>query len=276
MRFRKSFEVSGDGDRTRTSLFTSVCYRLHHSRYFRLQGKEGGTGGISHVYLSRQRPVAKQARLALSASVPQKMVGSGGNAPLVVFRTCFKTTDLQSADRNTAHDEGFSPGLVTKRGNQKALTKNVLVETINNYRKFRSMPCTQSRLGAKKGETILIAEDEPVVRGVAEKFLADLGYTVVSALDGVEAAKVYSEAPGRFHLILSDVIMPICNGPEFVSEIRHLNQNQRVLYTSGFAADESGSAFAEYPCEQEAPFLPKPFSLLELASMIRKTLDTAA
>ncbi len=232
--------------------------------------------GKTHVCLSRQRPVAKQARLALSASVPQKVVGSGGNALLVVFRPCFETTDLQSADRNTALGDWLPPLLGAGGSNENDSSVKVLVETINNYRKFRSMPCSHSRLGAKKGETILIAEDEPVVRVVAEKFLADLGYTVVSTLDGVEAARVYAETPGRFHLILSDVIMPVCNGPEFVSEIRHLNQNQRVLYTSGFAADESGSAFAEYPCEQQAPFLPKPFSLLELASMIRKTLDAAA
>lgn len=86
-------------------------------------------------------------------------------------------------------------------------------------------------------ETILLAEDDAVVRRMTETLLKDFGYTVITAVDGVDAVEKYRESAGRIQLLLFDLIMPKKNGKEAYDEIKGTAPGVRVLFASGYSPD---------------------------------------
>ena len=119
-------------------------------------------------------------------------------------------------------------------------------------------------------ETILLAEDDPDVRALAAGALTDLGYTVLSAPDGAEAADLADRRAGAIDLVLTDVVMPWMSGPELVAQVRQTRPSVRVMYMSGFAAAPDGQARS---LAADAPLIQKPFTPWSLAREIRGVLD---
>ena len=74
-------------------------------------------------------------------------------------------------------------------------------------------------LGIGELETVLIAEDESMVRSLAARVLSDRGYTVLVASNGAEALKTAREYAGKIHLLLTDVVMPEMNGKELATRL---------------------------------------------------------
>jgi PAS domain S-box-containing protein len=118
-------------------------------------------------------------------------------------------------------------------------------------------------------ETVLIAEDEEGVRGVAELALRHLGYAVLSAA-GAEEAEALARGAGRIDLLLTDVVMPGAGGRELAQRLRAGWPGLRVLYTSGYAED----ALARHGVECDGvDLLRKPFTPATLARRVREVLD---
>lgn len=119
--------------------------------------------------------------------------------------------------------------------------------------------------------TILLVEDEEAVRAFASRALASRGYTVLQA-DSGETALVQLEAhEGEIDLVISDVVMPEMDGPTLLKELRKRNATMKVIFISGYAED----AFKKNLDENEVfGFLPKPFSLKQLAAAVKETLST--
>jgi CheY-like chemotaxis protein len=123
-------------------------------------------------------------------------------------------------------------------------------------------------LPLSRGETLLVAEDEPQVRKLTKKLLSRAGYRVFLAEDGAEALTVAAELE-RIDLLLTDVRMPRLGGVELARRLRAERPGLRVLFMSGYLdadarADELGS-----------PLMPKPFTMRELLSRVRAALDEA-
>src|SRR5262249_33497578 len=88
-----------------------------------------------------------------------------------------------------------------------------------------------SRIEKKEAnETVLVAEDEPVVRELVRNTLQQLGYTVLEAADGYEALRVVEQCKTTIHLLLTDVIMPLMNGRELATRLESVRPGTRVLY----------------------------------------------
>ena len=119
-------------------------------------------------------------------------------------------------------------------------------------------------------ETILVVEDETVVRTLIRKIIEQHGYTVVDAVSGPEALAV-AEQVGSIHLLVTDVVMPEMSGPELYAKMVESRPDLKVLYLSGYAED----AVARSRVDQEAVLLQKPFMPEELALKIRDMLDAA-
>jgi PAS domain S-box-containing protein len=119
-------------------------------------------------------------------------------------------------------------------------------------------------------ETVLVVEDEEVVRHLAEKALRRLGYTVLVAASGDEAiaaAKAYRE---RIHLLLTDVVMPRMDGRELARCLRELIPGIKVLYASGYTQD----VIAHHGViDDRLEFLPKPYTVRLLGASVRRALD---
>jgi len=118
-------------------------------------------------------------------------------------------------------------------------------------------------------ETILVAEDEAAVLQLAVQSLTRLGYRVLGAHGPIEALHVAMAFDGPIDLLLTDVVMPEMHGSELAHQLRAVRPSLRVLFMSGYSADV---LHEESLRDGSAQFLPKPFSLGELATKIRQTL----
>jgi two-component system, cell cycle sensor histidine kinase and response regulator CckA len=133
----------------------------------------------------------------------------------------------------------------------------------------------EEKKDAKRTDTtgkgaILLVEDEDAVRAFASRALASRGYTVFEANSGERALEVIEEHEGDFDLILSDVVMPEMDGPTLLKEVRKRGIKTKIIFISGYAED----AFAKnLEGHDDFAFLPKPFSLKQLAEAVKDVMD---
>ncbi|MEM7730289.1 MAG: ATP-binding protein, partial [Pseudomonadota bacterium] len=119
---------------------------------------------------------------------------------------------------------------------------------------------------------ILFVEDEAAVRLIAAKSLRKRGYHVVEAEDGEEALEILEDADEPFDLLLSDVVMPGLDGPGLLREGRDMLGDARIVFISGYAEEKFSDLLAEEP---DVTFLPKPFTLAELAEKVKSEIGEA-
>ena len=115
--------------------------------------------------------------------------------------------------------------------------------------------------------TILLVEDEPMVRTVAERALTRHGYSVLTASNGEDALEILRGGE-QVDLLVSDVVMPIMDGPAMVREARKTRPNVPILFMSGYAEEQLRKSIDI----EHVAFLPKPFSMQELAEAVRAAL----
>ena len=116
---------------------------------------------------------------------------------------------------------------------------------------------------------ILFVEDEAALRSIAAKTLVKRGYEVLQAGDGEEALELAKEHAGTIDLMISDVVMPTMDGPTMLIEAREYLADARIVFISGYAKEEFSDVLSR---ETEVSFLPKPFSLAELATKVKQEL----
>ena len=124
----------------------------------------------------------------------------------------------------------------------------------------------------KEGElwgsgTVLLVEDEPMVRSVAERALTRHGYKVITADNGEDALEILDNGE-QIDLLISDVVMPGMDGPTMVAEARKERPDLKILFMSGYAEEQLRNSINV----DNAAFLPKPFSVQELAEAAKRTL----
>ncbi len=122
-------------------------------------------------------------------------------------------------------------------------------------------------------ETILLVEDEKVVRHLVAEILENSGYTVLQAADGPSALELLRRHAGTLDLLLTDVVMPGMSGPEVAQAVTSMRPRTHVLYTSGY----TDSAIGHHGVlEPGIAFLQKPFSADDLTRKVRVLLDEAS
>ncbi|HUD95782.1 hybrid sensor histidine kinase/response regulator [Sphingobium sp.] len=115
--------------------------------------------------------------------------------------------------------------------------------------------------------TILLVEDEDMVRAVAERALTRQGYKVLTANDGEQGLEVLAANDG-IDLLISDVVMPNMDGPAMVTQARIIHPQLPVLFMSGYAEEQLRKSIDI----ANVAFLPKPFSVSQLAEAARDAL----
>jgi len=127
-----------------------------------------------------------------------------------------------------------------------------------------------SRTVPRGHETILLVEDEELVRVLARDVLRDHGYVVLEAIDGADAMGVAVSHRGPIHLMITDVVMPNMGGREVAIALAPLLRDMRVLYMSGYTDDAIVHHGILSPGSR---FLQKPFRLDALLRKVREVLD---
>jgi signal transduction histidine kinase len=128
---------------------------------------------------------------------------------------------------------------------------------------------TDRPLEGTAAEVILVVEDEDRVRQMSVQLLRDLGYTVVHASDAKKALALL-DTDVSFDLLFTDVVMPDMNGKQLADRVRELRPGVKVLYTTGYTRN---AVIHNGMLDRDVSFLPKPFTIQQLATKVRQVLD---
>jgi len=120
-------------------------------------------------------------------------------------------------------------------------------------------------------ETVLMVEDEPMVRELGAALLGKLGYTILVAANGRQALNmIHADRTRTIHALVTDVVMPEMGGRDLAEFLRSVSPDTKVIFCSGYTEDvaslrgEAGSPIT---------FLPKPYTMAALANKVREVLD---
>ena len=118
--------------------------------------------------------------------------------------------------------------------------------------------------------TLLLVEDEDAVRSFGARALRNKGYTVLEANSGEAAVTLLEEETPDVDLVITDVVMPKLDGPGLVQHIRQATPDIKVIFISGYTEDAFRKSLGE---DEHIHFLPKPFSLKQLAGKVKEVLE---
>jgi len=119
--------------------------------------------------------------------------------------------------------------------------------------------------------TILLVDDEPIVRRVARRALMQLGFAVLTAVDGLDAVEVFEKHVSEVVCILLDLTMPNMSGEQAFVELRKINADVPIVLSSGFSEEAVSARFADD--EGPSDFIRKPYELYQLRAKMRSILD---
>jgi CheY-like chemotaxis protein len=134
-------------------------------------------------------------------------------------------------------------------------------------------PAEAGAPGGRTEEVLLIAEDEPMVRGILARTLKECGYGVREAGNGTEALQVLEAAPGVVSLIVADVVMPDMGGRDMAARVAERWPDVPVLFTSGYT---DGEIVRRGLLDPGAAFVQKPFAPDTIVRIVRERLDSAS
>ncbi len=119
-------------------------------------------------------------------------------------------------------------------------------------------------------ETVLLVDDDDVVRDLGATLLVDFGYKVIAASNGKEALEIYHREGERISLIILDLIMPEMDGMKCLAEVLRVNPKAKVIIASGYSESGSGSGAMARGAKG---YVPKPYNIRQLLNAIREILD---
>ena len=120
-------------------------------------------------------------------------------------------------------------------------------------------------------ETLMLVEDEVIVREVVSHILREQGYAVIEATNGVEALRIAEDSIGdEIRLLITDIVMPLMGGVELVERFRAARPDVKVLYVSGYI---DGAVINHVMSADRAEYMQKPFTHAALARKVRELLD---
>jgi CheY-like chemotaxis protein len=226
---------------------------------------------LDEVYVSQHAPV-RPGRYVMLA-VADTGVGMDKETQAQVFEPFFTTKE---------RGKGTGLGLATVYGIVKQSGGNVWAysevgrgTTFKIYLPAVEADVEISRIGKappvtlKGSETILVAEDEEMLRELAREFLGPAGYTVLEASNGEEAIKVSERYTGPVHLLMTDAVMPRVSGRELSRRLQRQRPDIKVLFVSGYTDD---AVFQNGLLEPGSAFLQKPFARETLLRKVRELL----
>jgi len=151
----------------------------------------------------------------------------------------------------------------------KGTTFKIYLPVIAETARASENPSAESDVGTGS-ETILLVEDEQVVRNLSREVLELCGYKVIEAENGVEALSICEKYEGKIDLLMTDVVMPKMGGRELAQILTNTYPRMKVLFTSGYTDD---AIVRHGILDNGANFIQKPFTFETLARKVREVFD---
>ena len=118
-------------------------------------------------------------------------------------------------------------------------------------------------------ETVLVVDDEDVVRNLSERVLNQYGYYVVTAVDGQQGLDVYTEQKKDIDIVLLDMSMPNMSGKKVLEKMIQIDPEVRVIISSGYSRQD----ICEEILLKSKEFIYKPYDIKDLVKKVRRVLD---
>jgi len=119
-------------------------------------------------------------------------------------------------------------------------------------------------------ETVLVVDDEQLVRELARDILKRYGYTVLMASGGEEAVELYRQHADKIAMVILDILMPDVDGVETFRRIREIDPAARVVISSGYDEAHAGEKLLQAGA---AAFVQKPYRIAELLKVVREAIE---
>ncbi len=221
-----------------------------------------------------QYDVAKPGKYAL-ISVSDNGAGIDEKYLVRIFEPFFTTKEVGKGTGlglSMAHGiiKQHNGSILVKSKPGKGTTFTICLPLIDNGLHVEEKQPAVAASAASGTETLLIAEDEEMVRTFMQKIFERAGYKVIAATDGEDTVEKFRENREDISLVLSDVIMPGKNGMEILEEVRRMKPGVRVLFVSGYTANvmhEKGIL------AEGMDYIAKPFVKEKLLRKVREVLD---
>ncbi len=201
--------------------------------------------------------------------------GIGMNKEILqhIFEPFFTTKEI---GKGTGLGLATCHGIVRQNGGHiwvesevgKGTSFRITLPQVNEIPTKEKEPETLSYLGGK--ETILLVEDDALLRELTAEALRAEGYAVIEAASGKEALVIATAFTEPIHLLVTDVVMPLMSGKELAQKMLKVQPDLRILFISGYAEN---AVMTQGILESGVLFLPKPFSVAGLAHKVRAVLD---
>ncbi|GFO55726.1 hypothetical protein GMSM_27330 [Geomonas sp. Red276] len=229
-------------------------------------------GGVVTVATAPAQ-AGRDGRPYVMLSVSDTGVGMDPQTSKRIFEPFFTTKEL---GKGTGLGMAIVHGIVTQHGGfieldsapGQGTTFRIHLPLARGEAPAEPLPAEQQVKGGE--ETILVAEDDPSVSFFIESILGQYGYRVIVAADGEEAVARFQENRGAIGLVILDLIMPRMNGKEVFDEIRRMESQVKVLFSSGYSAE---MMLDQLDLSHGAEFIMKPVQPIMLLRKVRQMLD---
>jgi PAS domain S-box-containing protein len=226
-------------------------------------------------FMLRESFPEAHADFYVSISVSDTGIGMDEETRRKIFEPFFTTKER---GRGTGLGLAVVHGIVNAhRGIVEVISETGLGTTFRVYLPIPQMPTRRTpheeheQHDAEGGtETILLVEDEDLMRELVESFLASKGYTILIARDGQEAVEMYKEHRGSIDLVLTDLGLPRLGGWEACQQMKKLDPQLKVIVASGYL---DPNAKQEMILGGVQHFVHKPYLATEMSATIRELLD---
>jgi CheY-like chemotaxis protein len=135
----------------------------------------------------------------------------------------------------------------------------------------RSAPAPPKEMPSGRGEQILLVDDERAILEMTKETLEYYGYQVFVAGHGAEALSIYQEHRNEIAIVITDVMMPVMDGPMLVRSLRSLNPDVKIICVSGLASEHK---VAEIERSHVCSFITKPFTSAALLTTVRQVITS--
>jgi CheY-like chemotaxis protein len=152
----------------------------------------------------------------------------------------------------------------------KGTTFRVCLPAMESSSAARKEQSEAASLPRGNGETILVVDDEASILAITQQTLQAFGYRVVTAMDGADALSVYVQHRNEIALVLTDMMMPILDGPAIIQALMRINPNVKIIAASGLTTNGGEARLASAGVKR---FLSKPYTAATLLKTIRTLLD---
>jgi PAS domain S-box-containing protein len=222
---------------------------------------------------ARQHPSMKPGQYVLLA-VSDSGIGMDPSIVSRIFEPFFTTKEI---GKGTGLGLATVYGIVQQSGGHifvysepgKGTTFKVYIPSAEEKIEGGAVRETQPEPANAPEATILLVEDDELIRGLTRQMLEEYGYRVLEACDGVSALKLVRTNGHRFDLVLTDVVMKGMSGPELIRELNRVNMAPKAVYMSGYTGELIGEQEFE---KTGSNLLEKPFTRASLLKAVSEAL----